>query len=157
MRCSITVHHFHIWTYTFTLLPNSYSGNDNLRKDSRRKTPLYVIIGSTVGAAVLLLATVISCLFKHKGKNRYYEQSRTLNQNYIPFLSEIIETAECDICLHCLQTALFPTLLKVWSLLKALVLQKLHIATAFLKSKNLQIILRKKLVLVVLELFTMEN
>ncbi|XP_022633670.1 probable LRR receptor-like serine/threonine-protein kinase At1g67720 isoform X1 [Vigna radiata var. radiata] len=53
----------------------NYSGNDNLRKDSRRKTPLYVIIGSTVGAAVLLLATVISCLFKHKGKNRYYEQN----------------------------------------------------------------------------------
>jgi len=71
---------------TFTLLLNSYSGNANLRKDSRKKTPLYVIIGSTVGAVVLLLATIISCLFfKHKGKSRYYEQSKTLNQNYIPF------------------------------------------------------------------------
>ncbi|KAL9318323.1 hypothetical protein ACSQ67_014840 [Phaseolus vulgaris] len=53
----------------------NYSGNTNLRKDSRKKTPLYVIIGSTVGAAVLLLATIISCLFKHnKGKGRYFEQ-----------------------------------------------------------------------------------
>jgi len=89
-------------TTTFTLLLNSYSGNTNLRKDSRKRTPLYVIIGSTIGAAVLLLATIISCLVKHKGKGRYYEQSRTLNEIYIPFLSEIFEMAECDICLHCL-------------------------------------------------------
>ncbi|TKY62187.1 LRR receptor serine/threonine-protein kinase [Spatholobus suberectus] len=54
----------------------NYSGNNNLHKDSKVKGHMYVIIGSSVGVSVLLLATVISCLFMHKGKGRYYEQDR---------------------------------------------------------------------------------
>ncbi|XP_020238108.1 probable LRR receptor-like serine/threonine-protein kinase At1g67720 isoform X2 [Cajanus cajan] len=45
----------------------NYSGNINLHKGSSKKNHLYVIIGSAVGAFVLLLATIISCLFMHKG------------------------------------------------------------------------------------------
>lgn len=61
-----------------------------------------MIIGSAVGAAVLLVATIISCLVMRKGKTKYYEQSRIWNQNYILFLSEIFETAECDIFVYTL-------------------------------------------------------
>ncbi|KAK7396544.1 hypothetical protein VNO78_17625 [Psophocarpus tetragonolobus] len=55
----------------------NYSGNINLHKESKIKGHMYVIIGSSVGASVLLLATIISCLFMRKGKKRrYYEQDR---------------------------------------------------------------------------------
>jgi len=37
---------------------------------------MYVIIGSSVGASVLLLATVISFVFMRKGKRKYYQQGR---------------------------------------------------------------------------------
>lgn len=40
-------------------------------------------------------------------------------------------------CLHALQTTFFLTLLKVWILLRALVLLKLHTASTFLKFKIL--------------------
>ncbi|KAG4916302.1 hypothetical protein JHK87_053859 [Glycine soja] len=52
----------------------NYSGNINLHRESRIKGHMYVIIGSSVGASVLLLATIISCLYMHKGKRRYHEQ-----------------------------------------------------------------------------------
>ncbi|KAG5002942.1 hypothetical protein GLYMA_10G048800v4 [Glycine max] len=52
----------------------NFTGNTNLHKGSRKKSHLYVIIGSAVGAAVLLVATIISCLVMHKGKTKYYEQ-----------------------------------------------------------------------------------
>lgn len=68
--------------YFFSVL-NSYSGNYDLHKGSRKKDQLYVIIGSAAGAAILLLATIISCLFMHKGKTKYYDQGKVLNQNYI--------------------------------------------------------------------------
>ncbi|KAK7337025.1 hypothetical protein VNO77_17583 [Canavalia gladiata] len=54
----------------------NYSGNINLHRGSRIKGHMYVIIGSAVGASILLLATVISCLFMRKGKRKYYEQDR---------------------------------------------------------------------------------
>ncbi|KAK7285102.1 hypothetical protein RJT34_19861 [Clitoria ternatea] len=54
----------------------NYSGNINLHRESRIKGHMYVIIGSAVGATVLLLATVISCLFMRKGKRKFYEQER---------------------------------------------------------------------------------
>lgn len=73
-------------TTTFISLLNSYSGNVNLHKESRKTNQLYVIIGSAVGATILLLATIISCLFMHKGKGKYYEKGRVLNQTYISFL-----------------------------------------------------------------------
>lgn len=59
----------------------NYSGNVKLHKGSRRKSHMYAIIGSAIGAAVLLLATIISCLFMHKGKKKYYEQG---NLNSLP-------------------------------------------------------------------------
>ncbi|XP_014496390.1 probable LRR receptor-like serine/threonine-protein kinase At1g67720 isoform X1 [Vigna radiata var. radiata] len=54
----------------------NYSGNLNLHKESKIKGHMYVIIGSSVGASVLLLATVISCLYMRKGKRKYYQQDR---------------------------------------------------------------------------------
>ncbi|RDY01212.1 putative LRR receptor-like serine/threonine-protein kinase, partial [Mucuna pruriens] len=52
----------------------NYSGNINLHRESRIKGHMYVIIGSSVGASVLLLATVISCLYMRKGKRRNHEK-----------------------------------------------------------------------------------
>ncbi|KAL1351876.1 hypothetical protein HN51_015752 [Arachis hypogaea] len=51
-----------------------YSGNINLHRGKRIEGKTYVIIGSTVGASVLLLATIISYLFMRKGNRRYFEQ-----------------------------------------------------------------------------------
>lgn len=54
----------------------NYSGNDNLHKGSTGGRHIGIIIGSSVGAVVLLIATIASCLFMHKGKKRYYEQDQ---------------------------------------------------------------------------------
>ncbi|MED6131072.1 hypothetical protein PIB30_006691 [Stylosanthes scabra] len=51
-----------------------YTGNINLHRGRRIDGKTYVIIGSTVGASVLLLATIISYLFMRKGNRRYFEQ-----------------------------------------------------------------------------------
>lgn len=75
--------YLHINNNNFFSVLNSYSGNYDLHKGSRKKDQLYVIIGSAAGAAILLLATIISCLFMHKGKTKYYDQGKVLNQNYI--------------------------------------------------------------------------
>lgn len=40
-----------------------------------------IIIGSSVGAAVLLIATIASCLFMSKGKKKYFEQGMSLEQS----------------------------------------------------------------------------
>ncbi|KAF7818578.1 putative LRR receptor-like serine/threonine-protein kinase [Senna tora] len=40
----------------------NYSGNINLHKGSSKKSHMFVIIGSSIGAAVLLIATIASCL-----------------------------------------------------------------------------------------------
>lgn len=55
------------------------SGNFNLRKGSSGSSKTGIIIGSSIGAAVLLIATVLSCLFLRKGKNskqKYSDQAR---------------------------------------------------------------------------------
>ncbi|CAJ2632680.1 unnamed protein product [Trifolium pratense] len=57
----------------------NYSGNINLHRGSKIKSHMYIIIGSAVGASVLLLATVISCLVIHKGKRRYYEKDHIVS------------------------------------------------------------------------------
>ncbi|KAJ9694625.1 hypothetical protein PVL29_010210 [Vitis rotundifolia] len=54
----------------------NYSGNYNLHKGSTGGRHIGIIIGSSVGAVVLLIATIASCLFIHKGKKRYYEQDQ---------------------------------------------------------------------------------
>ncbi|KAK2418076.1 putative LRR receptor serine/threonine-protein kinase [Trifolium repens] len=57
----------------------NYSGNINLHRGSKIKSHMYIIIGSAVGASILLLATVISCLVIHKGKRRYYEKDHIVS------------------------------------------------------------------------------
>ncbi|KAL2933797.1 hypothetical protein RDABS01_016916 [Bienertia sinuspersici] len=44
------------------------TGNANLHKASSRSSQTGIIIGSSIGAAVLLIATIVSCRFLHKGK-----------------------------------------------------------------------------------------
>ncbi|KAF7804493.1 putative LRR receptor-like serine/threonine-protein kinase [Senna tora] len=46
----------------------NYSGNINLHKESRKNNLIYIIIGSSVGAIILVLLAIASCLFLHKGK-----------------------------------------------------------------------------------------
>jgi hypothetical protein len=62
------------------LFNNSYSGNINLREGARRGRHMDIIIGSSVGAAVLLIATIVSCLFMHKGKKRHPDQGMAIKQ-----------------------------------------------------------------------------
>ncbi|XP_038904091.1 probable LRR receptor-like serine/threonine-protein kinase At1g67720 isoform X1 [Benincasa hispida] len=50
-----------------------YSRNINLHEGGK-KNHVYIIVGSVIGAVVLLLATVVSCYFLHKGRKRYHEQ-----------------------------------------------------------------------------------
>uniref|UniRef100_A0A2P2KUU7 non-specific serine/threonine protein kinase n=1 Tax=Rhizophora mucronata TaxID=61149 RepID=A0A2P2KUU7_RHIMU len=54
----------------------NYSGNINLREDSGRGKQIGTIIGSSVGAALLLTATVLSCLFMRKQKKRHPDQEQ---------------------------------------------------------------------------------
>ncbi|XP_062166485.1 probable LRR receptor-like serine/threonine-protein kinase At1g67720 isoform X1 [Alnus glutinosa] len=54
----------------------NYSGNINLQKGNKRGSHINIIIGSSVGAAVLLIATIVSCLFMSKGKKKYFEQDQ---------------------------------------------------------------------------------
>ncbi|CAK9163320.1 unnamed protein product [Ilex paraguariensis] len=49
----------------------NYTGNINIRKGSSRGSQNKIIIGSTVGASVLLIATIASYLLMHKGKKKY--------------------------------------------------------------------------------------
>ncbi|KAK7267605.1 hypothetical protein RIF29_20283 [Crotalaria pallida] len=52
----------------------NYTGNINLHKAKKKSNTYVIIIGSVVGAAVLLLVTVISFLAIHKGKGKYDEK-----------------------------------------------------------------------------------
>ncbi|KAK9289650.1 hypothetical protein L1049_007808 [Liquidambar formosana] len=54
----------------------NYSGNINIHKGNRGENHIKIIIGSSVGAAVLLIATIVSCIFMRKGKKRYFEQDQ---------------------------------------------------------------------------------
>ncbi|KAJ9181626.1 hypothetical protein P3X46_009738 [Hevea brasiliensis] len=46
----------------------NYSGNLNLHEGGRRGKQIVIIIGSSVGAAILFIATIASCLVIHRGK-----------------------------------------------------------------------------------------
>ncbi|XP_007027234.2 PREDICTED: probable LRR receptor-like serine/threonine-protein kinase At1g67720 [Theobroma cacao] len=48
----------------------NYAGNINLHEGGGRGRHLSIIIGSSVGAAVLLIATILSCLILRKGKKQ---------------------------------------------------------------------------------------
>ncbi|KAM3689066.1 hypothetical protein ACJW31_09G017700 [Castanea mollissima] len=54
----------------------NYSGNINLREGRKSGSHMNIIIGLSVGAGVLLIATIVSCLFMSKGKKRYFEQDQ---------------------------------------------------------------------------------
>ncbi|XP_042476517.1 probable LRR receptor-like serine/threonine-protein kinase At1g67720 isoform X1 [Macadamia integrifolia] len=54
----------------------NYSGNINLHKGENRQDHIKVIIGSSVGAAVLLIATIISYIFLHKGVKKYHKEEK---------------------------------------------------------------------------------
>ncbi|WCJ34589.1 Leucine-rich repeat protein kinase family protein [Euphorbia peplus] len=49
----------------------NYTGNLNLREAGNRGKHVGIAIGASVGAAVLLLATIASCLFIRRGKTRH--------------------------------------------------------------------------------------
>ncbi|OMO72582.1 hypothetical protein CCACVL1_17701 [Corchorus capsularis] len=49
----------------------NYSGNINLHEEGGKGKHLAVIIGSSVGAAILLIATILSCLMLRKGKKKH--------------------------------------------------------------------------------------
>ncbi|EXC16282.1 putative LRR receptor-like serine/threonine-protein kinase [Morus notabilis] len=51
-----------------------YSGNINLSKGSTGQSRTNIIVGSSVGAGILLIATIVSCICLHKGKKRNHEQ-----------------------------------------------------------------------------------
>eukprot|EP00257_Ricinus_communis_P008017 XP_002525187.2 probable LRR receptor-like serine/threonine-protein kinase At1g67720 [Ricinus communis] len=56
----------------------NYSGNLHVHEGGRREKHTGIIIGSSVGAAVLLIATIASCFFIRRGKksNHDYEHHR---------------------------------------------------------------------------------
>lgn len=56
----------------------SYTGNVNLHKGSNKGSNSKVIIGSSVGAAILLIATIASCILLQKGKKKYSKKGQTL-------------------------------------------------------------------------------
>ncbi|KAJ6755994.1 hypothetical protein OIU79_028414 [Salix purpurea] len=54
----------------------NYSGNINLHEGARRGRHMGIIIGSSVGAAVLLITLIVSYLLMQKGKKRHPEQEQ---------------------------------------------------------------------------------
>ncbi|CAK9154583.1 unnamed protein product [Ilex paraguariensis] len=54
----------------------NYTGNINLSKGGSGGSHRKIIIGSSVGAAVLLIATITSCLLMQKGKKKYPKQDK---------------------------------------------------------------------------------
>ncbi|KAJ6382075.1 hypothetical protein OIU77_030681 [Salix suchowensis] len=54
----------------------NYSGNINLHEGARRGRHMAIIIGLSVGAAVLLITTIMSCLFMRNRKKRHPDQEQ---------------------------------------------------------------------------------
>ncbi|GFZ02331.1 leucine-rich repeat protein kinase family protein [Actinidia rufa] len=52
----------------------NYTGNIDLHKGGNRRSNNNIIIGLSIGAAVLFIATVAACLLIHKGKKKYTKQ-----------------------------------------------------------------------------------
>ncbi|XP_038904092.1 probable LRR receptor-like serine/threonine-protein kinase At1g67720 isoform X2 [Benincasa hispida] len=72
-----------------------YSRNINLHEGGK-KNHVYIIVGSVIGAVVLLLATVVSCYFLHKGRKRYHEQGSLAVQRFASSKGDAPkETAHC--------------------------------------------------------------
>lgn len=58
----------------------NYSGNVNLRKGKTSGSRVNIIIGTSVGAAVLVMVTIVSCILLRKGKKKYYDQDHQLGR-----------------------------------------------------------------------------
>ncbi|KAL7170047.1 hypothetical protein ACSBR2_034989 [Camellia fascicularis] len=54
----------------------NYTGNINLHKGGNRGNHTKIIIGSSVGAGVLLIAIIASCLLMHKARKNYSKQGQ---------------------------------------------------------------------------------
>lgn len=63
---------------SFVLIVLSYTGNVNLHKGGNKGSNSKIIIGSSVGAAALLIATIASCILMQKGKKKYSKKGQTL-------------------------------------------------------------------------------
>ncbi|XP_022944529.1 probable LRR receptor-like serine/threonine-protein kinase At1g67720 isoform X1 [Cucurbita moschata] len=57
-----------------------YSGNINLHEGGK-KNHIYIILGSVIGALVLLLATVVSCYFLQRRRRKSREQADVLEES----------------------------------------------------------------------------
>ncbi|KAJ6755992.1 TYROSINE KINASE DOMAIN PROTEIN [Salix purpurea] len=74
----------------------NYSGNINLHEGARRGRHMGIIIGLSVGAAVLLITTIVSYLLMQKGKKRHPEQDSLPVQRVISTLNDAPgEAAHC--------------------------------------------------------------
>ncbi|KAH0995693.1 hypothetical protein GBA52_019557 [Prunus armeniaca] len=58
----------------------NYTGNVNLRKGKTSGSRVNIIIGTSVGAAVLVMVTIVSCILLRKGKKKYYDQDHQLGR-----------------------------------------------------------------------------
>ncbi|XP_058209430.1 probable LRR receptor-like serine/threonine-protein kinase At1g67720 [Rhododendron vialii] len=54
----------------------NYTGNVNLHKGGNKVSNSKIIIGSSVGAAALLIATIASCILMQKGKKKYSKKDQ---------------------------------------------------------------------------------
>ncbi|XP_043711011.1 probable LRR receptor-like serine/threonine-protein kinase At1g67720 [Telopea speciosissima] len=78
----------------------NYSGNINLHKGGNQRSHMKVVIGSSVGAAVLFIAAIISYIFMRKGAEKYYKEEKLPpplpGQRLISSLSDVAtEAAHC--------------------------------------------------------------
>ncbi|KAL6998256.1 DNA helicase [Sarracenia purpurea var. burkii] len=54
----------------------NYTGNIDLHRGSNRWSHKKIFIVSSIGASILLTATIVSCLLMHKGKKKYPKQDQ---------------------------------------------------------------------------------
>lgn len=78
----------------------NYTGNINLRKGESKQDRNKIIIGTSVGAAVLLAATIISCILMHRGKKMKpkkdrFEHSMSANKLVSSFGDVAKDAAHC--------------------------------------------------------------
>ncbi|XP_021891521.1 probable LRR receptor-like serine/threonine-protein kinase At1g67720 [Carica papaya] len=78
----------------------NYSGNINLREGGGRGKHIGIIIGSSVGAAVLLIATIASCIFMRKGKRRYNNRDELRHSLPVQSLASTLNDAPAEAA-HC--------------------------------------------------------
>nr|TKS13108.1 putative LRR receptor-like serine/threonine-protein kinase [Populus alba] len=81
----------------------NYTGNINLHEGARRGRHMDIIIGSSVGAAVLLITTIVSCLFMHKGKKRHPDQEQLRDSLPVQTVDSSLRNAPGEAA-HCFTT-----------------------------------------------------